>query len=133
MTKRSILYILAAFALYWWAVLGFKLPVLFADEAQWTATAYCKGSTTASGLPVKRGMVASDPSILPLGSVVYVSQTGDDKFDGLYVVEDTGPAVKGRLLDVYMWSCFEALDFGRREIAVRVLRTGRMPNRMVTR
>jgi hypothetical protein len=37
---------------------------------------------------------------------------------------DTGPKVQGRILDLYMWSCHEALRFGRREVAVTVLRLG---------
>jgi hypothetical protein len=37
---------------------------------------------------------------------------------------DTGPEVKGRELDLYIWSCHEALKFGRRRIEVTVLRLG---------
>src|SRR5688572_30909720 len=37
---------------------------------------------------------------------------------------DTGPKVPGCLLDLYMWSCHEALRFGRREVRVTVLRLG---------
>ena len=88
-----------------------------------TATAYCKGTTTASGVAVRRGIAAADPQLLPAGSVVSLS-TGDVEFDGVYTVMDTGPAVKGRLLDLYVWSCHEALAFGRRPVQVTVLRLG---------
>ena len=37
---------------------------------------------------------------------------------------DTGPKVQGRMLDLYMWSCHEALRFGRRQLEVTVLRLG---------
>jgi hypothetical protein len=37
---------------------------------------------------------------------------------------DTGPRVQGRILDLYMWSCHEALRFGRKEVQVTVLRLG---------
>jgi hypothetical protein len=37
---------------------------------------------------------------------------------------DTGPAIQGRQLDIYMWSCTEALRFGRRAVDVVVLRMG---------
>ena len=37
---------------------------------------------------------------------------------------DTGPKVQGRHLDLYVWSCHEALAFGRRRIEVTVLRLG---------
>ena len=88
-----------------------------------SATAYCKGTTTASGVRVRSGIAASDPALLPVGSVVDVD-TGDAKYDGIYTVMDTGPAVKGRELDVYIWSCHEALRFGRKSVRVRILRLG---------
>ena len=37
---------------------------------------------------------------------------------------DTGPRVQGHVLDLYMWSCHEALKFGRKEVQVTVLRLG---------
>jgi hypothetical protein len=37
---------------------------------------------------------------------------------------DTGPEVKGRELDLYIWSCHEALRFGRKPVQVTVLRLG---------
>ena len=40
---------------------------------------------------------------------------------------DTGPAVQGRHIDIYMWSCNEALELGRREIGINVLRLGWNP------
>jgi len=88
-----------------------------------TATAYCKGTTTASGIGVRRGIAAADPTVLPAGSVVSLS-TGETDFDGVYTVMDTGPRVKGRLLDLYVWSCHEALAFGRKAVQVTVLRLG---------
>jgi 3D (Asp-Asp-Asp) domain-containing protein len=87
------------------------------------ATAYCKGETTASGIRVRAGMVAGDPRVLPLGSVIQVDDVMD-QFRGIYTVLDTGPAVKGRTIDVYVWSCHEALEFGRRQVTVTVLRRG---------
>jgi len=92
-----------------------------------TATAYCKGTTTTSGATVRTGIAASDPSILPVGSVVNVT-SGVAKYNGVYTIMDTGPAVQGRELDVYMWSCIEALTFGRQQVEVTVLRLGWNPN-----
>ncbi|MDA1184074.1 MAG: 3D domain-containing protein [Acidobacteria bacterium] len=94
-----------------------------AAPLQFWATAYCKGTTTAAGVPVRSGIAAADPAILPLGSVVDIT-TDDDDYAGVYTVLDTGPAVQGRELDLYMWSCHEALDFGRQQIEVTVLRLG---------
>jgi 3D (Asp-Asp-Asp) domain-containing protein len=94
---------------------GVRLP--------FSATAYCKGDKTASGVAPRTGVAAADPTLLPPGSVVNVA-TGDTKYNGVYTVMDTGPAVQGRVLDLYMWSCHEALRFGRKGVQVTVLRLG---------
>lgn len=91
-----------------------------------SATAYCKGSITASGVAPRTGVAAADPTLLPSGTVLNVA-TGDTKYNGVYTVMDTGPKVQGRLLDLYMWSCKEALRFGRKTIQVTVLRLGWNP------
>jgi 3D (Asp-Asp-Asp) domain-containing protein len=96
------------------------------DNLAFGATAYCKGLTTASGVAVQTGIAAADPALLPVGSVIDVSAP-DPKYSGIYTVMDTGPAVKGRLIDIYMWSCYEALDFGRMPIQLTVLRLGWNP------
>ena len=90
------------------------------------ATAYCKGETTASGVSVRTGIAAADPSLLPVGTVLRVD-TPDSKMNGIWTVMDTGPAVQGRTLDLYLWSCYEALRFGRKPIQVEVLRLGWNP------
>ena len=92
-------------------------------KLNFAATAYCKGATTASGVTARTGVAAADPGLLPVGSVVNIA-TGDPKYNGVYTVMDTGPKVQGRLLDLYMWSCHEALRFGRRQVQVTVLRLG---------
>ena len=93
------------------------------SQLQFKATAYCKGSTTASGVTVRTGVAAADPSLLPVGSVVNVA-AGEAKYNGVYTVMDTGPEVKGRELDLYMWSCHEALRFGSKQVQITVLRLG---------
>jgi 3D (Asp-Asp-Asp) domain-containing protein len=92
-----------------------------------SATAYCKGMTTSSGVPAQTGVAASDPSLLPVGSVVNI-EAGDAQYSGIYAVMDTGPAVQGRQLDLYMWNCNEALRFGRRPIRLTILRLGWNPH-----
>jgi len=93
---------------------------------RFNATAYCKGETTAAGTSVRRGIAAADPTLLPVGSVVYVDSIGP-KYNGIYTVMDTGPQVSGREVDLYMWNCSEALAFGRRSISLTVLRLGWNP------
>jgi 3D (Asp-Asp-Asp) domain-containing protein len=72
------------------------------------ATAYCLRGRTASGSGVRRGIVAADPRVLPLGS----------RISGSYTVADTGGAIRGRILDIWVPSCAEANRFGRRTITV---------------
>lgn len=96
------------------------------SRLRYQATAYCKGRITASGAAVRSGIAAADPALLPVGSVIEVSGA-PDKYNGVYTIMDTGPAVQGRQIDIYMWSCYEALDFGRRPIQLTVLRLGWNP------
>jgi 3D (Asp-Asp-Asp) domain-containing protein len=93
---------------------------------QFKATAYCKGQTTASGVAVRSGVAAADPEILPVGSVIQ-ADFESNQYDGVYTIMDTGPEVKGNELDVYMWSCFDALRFGRQDVHLVVLRLGWNP------
>jgi 3D (Asp-Asp-Asp) domain-containing protein len=93
---------------------------------KFTATAYCKGTTTASGVNVRSGIAAADPDLLPVGSVVRVDRLGE-KYNGVYTVMDTGPKVHGRHLDIYLWNCNEALQLGRRSMLITVLRMGWNP------
>ena len=96
------------------------------SRLRFTATAYCKGETTASGVSVRTGIAAADPMLLPVGTVIRID-TPDSKLDGIWTVMDTGPAVQGRTVDLYLWSCHDALRFGRRPIQLEVLRLGWNP------
>jgi 3D (Asp-Asp-Asp) domain-containing protein len=97
-----------------------------AVHLRFTATAYCKGTTTASGVNVRTGIAAADPDLLPVGSVIQVYKLGE-RYNGIYTIMDTGPAVQGRHIDIYMWSCIEALALGRKDVAINVLRLGWNP------
>jgi 3D (Asp-Asp-Asp) domain-containing protein len=91
-------------------------------KLRFSATAYCKGAITASGVVPRTGVAAADPTLLPVGSVIQVG--ADSRYTGIYTIMDTGPAVQGRHIDIYMWSCNDALRFGRRAVDVVVLRLG---------
>ncbi len=84
-------------------------PALPGSRLAFSATAYCKGIVTASGVPVQSGVAAADPELLPVGSVIEIDSL-PQKYNGIYTVMDTGPSVQGRQVDVYMWSCNEALE-----------------------
>ncbi len=91
-----------------------------------SASAYCKGIVTSSGVAVQSGVAASDPELLPVGSVVQIDSL-PARYNGIYTIMDTGPSVQGRQVDLYMWSCNEALQFGRKPIHLTVLRLGWNP------
>lgn len=80
-----------------------------------SATAYCLKGRTASGSGVRKGIVAADPRVLPLGTRINLNAGG---YSGSYVVADTGGAIKGRKLDIWVSNCSEARRFGRRTVYV---------------
>lgn len=88
------------------------------------ATAYCLKGQTAAGIPVRRGIIAADPKILPLGSVVRIEA---GSYSGIYTVLDTGGAIRGQRIDIFLPTKAEAMRFGSRRIRVEVLRHGWEP------
>ena len=82
------------------------------------ATAYCLQGRTANGGGVRRGIVAADPRVLPLGTRIQITA---GSYSGTYTVADTGGAVKGRVLDIWVPNCGEAIRFGRKNITVSVV------------
>ncbi len=86
------------------------------------ATAYSDSGITAKGTLTHEGIVAADPAVLPLGSVIRV--TGAGFYSGVYAVTDTGSKVEGRKIDIHMPSTHEAKEFGKKAVTVRVLQTG---------
>jgi 3D (Asp-Asp-Asp) domain-containing protein len=89
---------------------------------EFEATAYSIKGKTASGATTRAGMVAADPSVLPIGSVIRVHDAG--QYSGEYHVADTGPAIKGREIDIYLEKQDEARRFGRRNVRIEVLQYG---------
>ena len=89
-----------------------------AEFEDFHATAYCLQGRTASGDHVQQGMIAADPRVLPLGTVVHIRA---GKYTGTYTVKDTGGRIKGRHVDVYVPSYREAKAFGRRPVKIKVI------------
>lgn len=82
------------------------------------ATAYCLKGRTASGIGVHPGVIAADPRVLPLGTVVHLRA---GSYTGTYTVLDTGGRIKGRRVDVYVASHKEAMLFGRRQVKIKIV------------
>jgi 3D (Asp-Asp-Asp) domain-containing protein len=123
-----------------------SIPLVGADMPTWlassseisdvfyaTLTAYTAGyestgktpshpayGITASGARVKENFtIAVDPEVIPLGSLVYIEGLGIRK------AEDTGSAIKGKKIDVYIPDLEEALEFGvKKNVKVYVLKKG---------
>jgi 3D (Asp-Asp-Asp) domain-containing protein len=95
---------------------------LLGPPASFQATAYALHGITASGIYVRRGVIAADPRVIPIGSVVQLVTPG---YSGVYTVQDTGRLIKGKIVDVWLPSTREARYFGRRQIKLHVLRWGK--------
>lgn len=70
---------------------------------------------TASGIPARKGIVAVDPRVIPLGTRVYVMGYGPA------LAADTGGAIKGAKIDLCIEDYNEAIRFGRRSAEVYIL------------
>ena len=86
-----------------------------ASRGAFSATAYCFSGRTAMGHGVRRGLIAADPRVLKMGSRVVISA---GPWSGTYLVSDTGGAIKGKRIDIWVPSCGEARRFGRRTVQI---------------
>jgi 3D (Asp-Asp-Asp) domain-containing protein len=86
-----------------------------------TATAYCKGTLTATGTKPAPGIIAADPAVLPFGTKIRLTGL-DARYNGVYTVRDTGASIRGHRIDVFMRDCNEAVRFGRRAATVAIVR-----------
>ena len=76
---------------------------------------------TASGMKAARGVVAVDPRVIPLGTKLYIQSLDSYPDYGYAVAGDTGGAIKGNRVDLFMESRSQALSFGRRNVKVYIL------------
>lgn len=76
---------------------------------------------TYSGTKARPGVVAVDPKVIPLGSKLYVESLDYTKDYGFSSAEDTGSAIKGNKIDLFIASNSQALRYGRRYVRVYVL------------
>ena len=86
------------------------------ETVTFEATAYTwTGYRTATGTWPSRGTIAVDPTIIPLGTRLFVEGYGEG------IAEDTGGAIQGEIIDLYMLDRNEALSWGRRTVEVRII------------
>ena len=99
------------------------LEDIFSEAETYMVTAYTHAAPggdingtgdgiTASGLPVREGLVAVDPAVIPLGARVWVEGFG------VMLAADTGGAIKGKRLDIFMDDKTKALRFKKRLMVV---------------
>ncbi len=76
------------------------------------ATGYSLPGRTATGLPVGQGVVAVDPSVIPLGTRMTIPGYGEG------VAADTGSSVSGYVIDLWFPTLADALAWGRRTVTI---------------
>jgi 3D (Asp-Asp-Asp) domain-containing protein len=88
------------------------------------ATAYCPcskcnfpfyGAPSYLGLPLKQGIIAVDPQVIPMGSRLYVEGYGEG------IAADQGNAIKGNRLDLCFATHQQALNYGVKNVKVTIL------------
>ena len=80
------------------------------------AVAYHLKGSTALGVPVRKGVVAVDPKIIPLGTNLHVPGYGRG------LAADVGYAIKGHIIDLWFPSTAKARKWGRRTVTITVYR-----------
>lgn len=76
---------------------------------------------TFSGTKARPGVIAVDPKVIPLGSKVYIESKDYTKDYGFASAEDTGSAIKGNKVDLFIGDNKSALRYGRRYVNVYIL------------
>lgn len=107
----------------------------FSNEIEMKATAYDLSyestgknpgdlyyGITASGTQARPGVVAVDPRVIPLGTKLYVASTDGSPDYGFATAEDTGGAIKGNRIDLFMTDNQDAYNFGIRKVKVYILK-----------
>lgn len=84
------------------------------------ATAYSIKGKTASGVQSGVGKVAVDPSVIKLGTKLYIQSMDSWPSYGSSIAADTGSYIKGNRIDLFFNSRKEAINFGRRKVKVYI-------------
>jgi 3D (Asp-Asp-Asp) domain-containing protein len=87
-------------------------PVGVGQTLTVSSTGYSLPGHTATGIPVGWGVIAVDPSLIPLGTRLTVPGYGEG------VAADTGSAVRGATIDLWFPSLAQARAWGRRTVTI---------------
>ncbi|MFL5960760.1 MAG: 3D domain-containing protein [Gaiellaceae bacterium] len=79
-----------------------------------SATCYDLPGRTATGMPVGHGVVAVDPSVIPLGSRLHVPGYGDG------VAADVGSGIRGQVIDLWFPTYADCAAWGRRTVTITI-------------
>ncbi len=79
-----------------------------------SATCYILKGTTASGLPVGPGIVAVDPTVIPLGTRLYIPGYGKG------IAADVGGGIKGKIIDLWYSTYAQCAKWGRRTVTITI-------------
>lgn len=96
----------------------------YVDVMTCSATAYtCEGYVghTYSGTLARVGAIAVDPTVIPLGTKMYVVSNDGQYVYGYCVAEDIAGGIKGNKIDLYFDTYAECWDFGVRMCTVYIL------------
>jgi len=117
-----------------WLVTSRGMPFRYSEVIVMRATAYDLSyescgkypgdkayGITYSGTKARPGVVAVDPRVVKLGSNVYVESTDRTRDYGFATAEDTGSAIKGNRIDLFIENRSDALKYGVHTVNVYVL------------
>jgi len=98
-------------------------PVNYKKVIKGVASAYCTGTTCSTGVSVKPGYIAVDPTIIPYGTEMYIRTPDGGYIYGYAIAADTGgfTAWGNTIADLYVHTYSEAINFGRRNIEIYIL------------
>lgn len=97
------------------------MPITYFSKLTVKAFAYNSGESSVghfsrTGLSVREGLVAVDPQVIPLGTHLYIPGYG------FAIAADTGSAIKGMTIDLYMNNYEDAKNFGvKKDIVIYIL------------
>ena len=76
---------------------------------------------TYSGTRARPGVIAVDPRVIPLKSRVYIESLDNSADYGFAIAEDTGSAIKGNKIDLFIGDNKAAMRYGRRQVRVYII------------